>query len=316
MPSQKDVRHSTQLQRYQIGFRADKLGFTAPFVFPIFDTGGIVTGKYKKYDVGDSFQVINTRMKGKQKAAELKYDITESSFLTLEFAARDGWTGRDLRNAIGTAVRLPRKSAAIVADTMMLDWQREVDQKLTTGNITNNTTLAGAAQWNNVTSNPVDDIVTGIKTIEKAIGRPPNRVLIGGDVWWDGLQNNAQVVERVKATTVLAGIQQITPKLVGQLFDLEARVAKAIFRTSNEGQATVTIDYSLGKKVLIFFATPMPDEDTPHFGTTFVSQDFTTRRFFEPELGSGGTTWVQTEMERDTQIAFNKAAYLIESAVA
>lgn len=315
MPSQKDVRHSTQLQRYQIGFRQDKIGFTAPFVMPIFNTGGIVTGKFKKYDVGDHFQEMNTRMKGKQKAAEPKFDITEGSFTTLEFAARDGWTGRDLRNAIGTPIRLPRKTASIVADIMMLDWQREVDAKLTTGNITNNTTLAGAAQWNTVTSNPVDDIIVGIKAIEKAIGRPPNRVLIGGDVWWDGLQNNADIVERVKATQILAGIQQITPQLVGQLFDLEARVAKALFRTSNEGQ-TVTIDYSLGKKVLIFFATPMPDEDTPHFGTTFVSQDFTTRRFFEPELGSGGTTWVQTEMERDAQIVFDKAAYLIESAVA
>ena len=72
MPSQKDVRHDAQLQRYQIGFRQAKAGFTAPWVFPIFNTGGVVSGKFKKYAVGDHFQTFNTRMKGKQKAVELK----------------------------------------------------------------------------------------------------------------------------------------------------------------------------------------------------------------------------------------------------
>lgn len=315
MPNEKDVRHDTSLQRFQVGFRADKMGFTADFVFPIFNTQKIVQGSYKEYAVGDHFQVINTRMKGKQEAAEVKFDISEKTFLTKEFAAKHGWTERDINAAVGTAIRLPRKSAAIVADTMMLDWQREVDLNLTTTNVTNNTTLAGAAQWNNVTSNPVDDIVAGIKAIQKATGRTPNRGVMGGDVWWDGLQNNADIVDRVKASQIVPGIQNMTPTLLGQVFNLDLRVASAIFVTTKEGQ-TVTLDYSLGKKMLLFFADESPDEDTPHFGTTFVSSDFETRRFTEPERGRGGTTWVQTEMERDTKFIFEKCGYLIESAVA
>ena len=221
MPNEKDIRHDTQLQRFQIGFRQNMAAFTAPFVFPIFNTGGIVQGSYKEYDAGQHFQEINTRMKGKQEAAEIEFDMTERSFLTLEFAAKHGWTQRDINAAIGTAVRLPRKSASIVAQTMMLDWQREADALITTGNITNNTTLAGGSQWNTVTSNPVTDIVTGIKTIELAIGRKPNRCVVGGAVWWDGLQNNAEIVDRVKLTQILAGVQNITPQLVGQVFDLD-----------------------------------------------------------------------------------------------
>ena len=231
MPNQKDIRHDTQLQRYQIGFRQNMAAFTANFVFPIFNTGGIVQGSYKEYDAGQHFQEINTRMKGKQEAVEVEFDMTPRSFLTLEFAAKHGWTKRDLNATIGTAVRLPRKSASIVAQTIMLDWQREADAKITTGNITNNTTLAGGSQWNTVTSNPVTDIVTGIKTIELAIGRKPNRCVVGGAVWWDGLQNNADIVDRVKASNIIPGVKNITPQLVGQVFALLAH-NKSPFRLS------------------------------------------------------------------------------------
>ena len=315
MPNQKDIRHDTLLQRYQIGFRQTMEAFTAQFVFPVFNTQGIVQGSYKEYDVGDHFQEINTRMKGKQEAVAIEYDVTERAFLTLEFGARHGWTQRDLDSAIGTPIRLPRKSANIVAQTMMLDQQREADALLTTGNITNNTTLAGGAQWDKVTSNPVTDIVTGIQTIEKAIGRKPNRCVVGGATWWDGLQNNAEIVDRVKSTQILAGVQNITPQLVGQVFGLQLRVASAIYRTSKEGQTTTT-DYSLGKVCLLYFADETPDEDTPHFGTTFVSSDFETRRYFEPQKGRGGTNWVQTEQDRVTKLVFEKCGYLIAAAVA
>ena len=316
MPNEKDVRHDTSLQRFQVGFRQDQAGFTADFVFPIFNTQGIVQGSYKEYTVGDHFQVLSTRMKGKQEAVEIEYDVMEQTFFTREYGAKHGWTQRDINATIGTAIRLPRKSARIVADTMMLDWQRQADGLITTGNISQNTTLAGAAQWNTATSNPVTDIVTGIRTIELATGRKPNRCVVGGRVWWNGLQNNADIVERVKATQIMAGIQNITPQLVGQVFDLDLRVASAIYKTSAEGQATVTTDYSLGSVALLFFADEMPDEDTPHFGTTFVSSDFETRRYNEPQKGRGGTTWVQTEMERDTTLIFANCGYLIADAVA
>jgi hypothetical protein len=195
----------------------------------------------------------------------------------------------------------------------MLNHEREVHALITTGNIPQNVALSGSDQWSNDSSNPPGDIVTAIKTIEKATGQRPNRMVVGGEVWWEGLQNNPEIVARVQSTQKLAGITEITVALVGQVFGLQLRVASAIYKTSKEGQPTVTTDYSLGKIVLIYFSEPNADESTPQFMATFMEQDMQARRYFEQEIK---TNWVESDQARDSVIVGASSGYLITTVVA
>jgi len=312
MPSSRNVAPiNPLLTNFQIGYRNKREGYTADFVFPNLMTGGKITGTYIDWDKGNNFQVLNTKRADKSPAALIDFENGTGSFATREYAARHGFSKRTERSALNP-VKLPTKAAQVVADTLLLDKQRLSDALITTGNISQNTTLSGTAQWNDPASNPVDDIVTAIKTIEKATGVKPNRMVVGGEVWWDGLQNNAEVVARVQSTTNLAGIQFITPALLGQVFGLDLRVASAVYNTAKEGQ-TASLDYSFGKKALIFFSDPSADDSTPTFGLTFMAQDFQAKKYFDDELD---TTFVESSIDYDTKIVKSDCGYLIDSAVA
>ncbi len=299
------------LTRFQVGYKNAEAGFTAEFIAPPIPTGGIQTGTYQVWDKGDHFQVPDLKRAVRTKSKQIDYESTPATFATNEFAVRHGWDTTEARRSL-KPVNLPTKSAKIVGGAIMLNFQREIDVLITTGNIAQNTTLSGTDQWSDPSSNPPDDITAAIKAIQKATGQVPTRMVVGAEVWWDGLQNNPEIVARVQSTQRLAGLTTITPALVGQVFGLQLRVGSVIYLTSKEGQ-TVTLDYSFGKKALIFFSDPSADESTSHFMSTFMAQDIQARRYFTQE---DKTNWVDSSMDRDSKIVDATCAYLIDAAVA
>ena len=299
------------LTRFQVGYKNAEAGFTAEFIAPPIPTGGIQTGTYQVWDKGDHFQVPDLKRAVRTKSKQIDYESTPAQFATNEFAVRHGWDTTEARRSL-RPVNLPTKSSKIVAGAIMLNFQREIDALITTGNIAQNTTLSGTDQWSDDSSDPPGDIVTAIKTIEKATGTRATRMVVGGEVWWDGLQNNPTIVARVQSTQKLAGVTTITPTLVGNVFGLQLRVGSALYLTTKEGQS-VTLDYSFGKKALIFFSDPSADESTPHFMSTFMAQDIQARRYFTME---DKTNWVDSSMDRDSVIVDATCAYLIDAVVA
>lgn len=299
------------LTNFQVGYKNRKEGFTAEFIAPPIKTNGLQTGTYQVWDKGDHFQNPDLKRAVRTKSKEIDYESTPATFSTNEFAVRHGWDTTEARRALAP-VNLATKSAKIIADTIMLNYQREIDALITTGNIAQNVTLSGTDQWSDDSSNPPGDIVTGIRTIELATGVKPNRMVVGGQVWWDGLQNNPEIVARVQSTQKLAGLTTITPALVGQVFGLDLRVASAIYNTTKEGQ-TVSLAYSLGKLALLFYSDPNADESTPHFMSTFMAQNIQARRYFTQE---DKTNWIDSSMDRDSVIIDATCAYLIDAVIA
>ena len=57
--------------------------------------------------------------------------------------------------------------------------------------------------WSDNSSDPYTDIITGLKTIEAATGLKATRMVVGGEVWYDGLLNHPDIVDRVKHTTFI-----------------------------------------------------------------------------------------------------------------
>ena len=115
--------------------------------------------------------------------------------------------------------------------------------------------------WNDyAASDPFYDILyTAVSTVRGLIGRDPNTMVIGAQVWdilrthpdfLSKLSNNDKRILTVDATAALLGFDKL---LVG----------KAIKATSVEGASTTTMAYIWGKHCWIGYVAPKPGLRTP-----------------------------------------------------
>lgn len=125
-------------------------------------------------------------------------------------------------------------------------------------------------QWNDASSNPIEDVATGKKTILQSTGYEPNVLVIGYEVWTK-LKDHADIIDRIKYS---GGVSPSSPAMVSEaavaaLMGVDRLlVMKSIENTAKEGQ-TASHSFIGGKKALLCYAAPSPGIMTPTAGYTF-----------------------------------------------
>jgi hypothetical protein len=126
-------------------------------------------------------------------------------------------------------------------------------------------------QWSDyANSQPLVDLTTWRDDIEGKIGREPNKLIIGKQLW-SSLKWHPDLIDTIKYTQR----GQVSLELFAALAEIpEVMVGKAIYTTSVEGTAEGSVTYSRiwGKHALLIYVPPRPSLLTPSGGYTFVWQ--------------------------------------------
>ena len=125
-------------------------------------------------------------------------------------------------------------------------------------------------QWNDAASDPVSDVTAQSTALKLMTGIRPNRIAMGQQVW-DKLVNNSSILDRLKFFGTPGNPTIVTRQAVAALFGLqEILVSDVVQATSNEGAATLTTGFVIGKEYVLFYTPDAPAIDTPSAGYTFA----------------------------------------------
>jgi len=198
-----------------------------------------------------------------------------------------------------TLLRMEKNFAAIVTDAAQ---------------VTQNTTLAGPAQWSDTAgSKPVSDVQTGHEAVAKAIGRRANALLMGFEVF-SKLRVHPSITSRISNIKIDA----VSEEDLAALFDVDrVLVSEAI-----EEDAAAANQFVFGKHAVLCYINPGRTQEDVNFGRNFVW------------AGAAGTAeGIQIEIARaapvsrkadelashfyyDQNLTTERAGYLIKNAVA
>lgn len=176
--------------------------------------------------------------------------------------------------------------------------------------------LAGANQWSHADSQPSNAVNEGKAVVAEGIGMTPNTLIVGYEVWL-GLQNNPDVVDRVKHTRgPTANAAQVTQAQMAGYFDVEHfKVAD-----SRHGEPG---DFELlwGKNAVLAYvaqsslAAAEADMGEPSFGYTYRLDGYPVVE--EPWFDKSCDSWIYPVTTEDTPVvAGNEAGYLFSAVVA
>jgi hypothetical protein len=177
----------------------------------------------------------------------------------------------EIRDNADAPFDLDREATEFLTDKMLL--RREVqfvNQHFTTGQwTTDKTGDVDFTKWSNYAgSSPVVDCTTYKDTVEALMGREPNKLIVGKQVYIQ-LKNHPDVIDLIKYTQR----GQITPDLLASLLEFEKfLIGRAIYTTDKEGTAEGSVSYSRvwGKNALMVFTPQSPSLMTPSAGYTIV----------------------------------------------
>lgn len=267
------------------------MGLTPDFFFPrMAHRGQGLSATYTTYDIQNRFNIpIAQKMRRAPNTdyTSIDWDISSGTYVIEDYGVGKTWDDNEVSAQL-SPVQLERDTAGIIADLTLLAYSVRINAIVNSATITQTATAAaiangGSAAWDVAGSNPIGAINTATNTIYQATGIRPNRMVMGWDVWINGIMNNDEMISRIQAGNNMAGNADITPRLVGdRLFGLDMRVDTGIIDTAVKGQ-TASLSTSgtgmIGTNVIVFYATPAPTVRSRTLGFTAFTEWFVNRKW-------------------------------------
>jgi hypothetical protein len=183
----------------------------------------------------------------------------------------------------------------------------------------NKVTLAGAQQWNDYTngvastSNPVNDIMVGMRAVYAATGRYPNTLVVPA-LGMSYIENHPRIVDRFKNFTL--SIADAFQRLTG--FEGNILAVDSLYNSANNIDSTVAISSFWGKDVWLGIVDQQPSLNQFTFGKTFaqIYPDGSTRPVDRWREESRKADIVRVSYKYDLKIVSAGAGYLITNAFA
>lgn len=263
----RDVHVDQLLTNLSIGY--SNPAYISDQIFPVV-TVGKQSDKYLVYDQSHWF-----RNEAKLRAPGTKSDRGGWTYSQDTFFCDRYSYGHEIydeeRDNADAQFRLDTDATEFATDKILM--QREVafaSGFFTTGVWANNYTGGtDFTQWSDYgTSAPLLDMTDWVDTIEALIGREPNKLTIGKQVW-SKLKWHPDLVDTIKYTQTA----QVTLQMAANLMELEQiLIGRAIYTTDPEGTAEASVTYQRiwGKHALLLYVPMNPSLRTPAAGYTFT----------------------------------------------
>lgn len=280
------------------------------------DTLGEQSGTYKQRDKANMLRESNVEVGEHGMPAEVEAGYTDATFSCTNKSA----LAKVKANiAAQTDAPINLKSDAVkVAKTRLLvaEERRIATLFQTTANYAaaNQVTLAGADQWSDPASTPIDDVNALIDEIYMS----PDAKKVGwmGMSVWLVLKEHAQILERVKFGGGTASPAYVNQKALAELFGLDELYVGELKSTATNPGQTATYAHIWGKHFGICAVEPGASEMFLGFGARFVYQDEEVTEVFNPLPGLKGGWTMKVASSGQEKVVANDAGIIIANAVA
>lgn len=124
--------------------------------------------------------------------------------------------------------------------------------------------------FDDASSTPIETIRAEITAQAKLTAYKPNTLVMGAEVWQNGLADHPDLLDRVKYTQ--KGV--VGPDLLASLLGIDrVLIAWNVKNTAAEG-ATASYSFNWGKNMLLCYSPPAPGLNTPAAGYVFAWKGF------------------------------------------
>lgn len=281
--------------------------YIADMIFPPLKVA-TESGKYYQYDRAKFRRNITKRAAG-AKANEVEYGLSTASYITEDHALKEKTPWEIIRQA-DSALNPEMDATENITEQLMIDKEVALATSMAaTATITQNTTLSGTSQWSDYTnSDPIGVVKAGVVVVQKAVGRKPNTMVMGKEVF-DQLADHPDIVEKVKYSAL--GV--LTEELLARIFNVKkVIVAEAIYNTATEG-ATDSMSYIWGKHCWLMHITPNARLRSITVGYTLKYEQRKVKKWDDVDAEA---RFVRANENYVQKFVAAEAAYLIKNAVA
>lgn len=255
MPQIKDVRVSTPLTNFSLGFANQD--FVGETIFPVVERNNR-TGFYWIYGK-EVFTPESDRRAPGTRANEVDHDYTRADYVAEEHALIEGipWEVRDEAAAAGGALDPYQDATDITTQKIALGREIEIANLLrntATYATGNSTTLAGTAQLNDYTnSDPFGVFRTAREAVRAKIGRRPNLAIVPPAVL-ETLEGHPKLLDRADKEK----LGTVDNAAIAKLMRVDRVLSpEGIYNSANAGQ-TVSLADIWGKDIIFGYVTPRP----------------------------------------------------------
>jgi hypothetical protein len=269
--------------------------------------------KYTTYALADSFNVPNTLVGRKGKPGEIEFGASELTSSTRDYGLEAPIPYADIENAAGTQFDPEGRATELLTDLILLDREQRVSSLIFDAAqyaAANKTTLAGANQW----SDPSSDPIKAVLTILDGMLMRPNVGVIGRAVATQ-LQTHPNVV---KAWNKNSGDKGKAPiSFVAELMELdEILVGEGWVNSAKPGQNPSLVRL-WGKHMSLFVRNKnVSTLGGVSFGYTAQWGGRIAGRKDDDNIGLRGGVRVRVGESLKELLIANDLGYLIQSAVA
>jgi hypothetical protein len=282
--------------------------------------------KWSKYTLADGFTVPDTRVGRKSAPNVIDWTATEQNDGTKDYALDDLIPYSDIaaaQAAVDVQGVMPidpeARSTMLLTDLVLLDREQRAANlvfALNTYPAANRTTLAGATQWSDPTSDPLGAI---IGALDGCVIRPNTAVF--GQATWSKLRTHPKITAAVypNGGNATGGATAVSRQAIADLFELdEVIIGSSWANTAKPGQ-TPTLARLWGKHASFIYKAPLltATEGTVTFGFTAQwGNRIAGTVENDANVGMRGGTRVRVGESVQEVVTANDAAFFFQNAVA
>lgn len=238
------------------------------------------SGTYNIWKQGDFLRRSMKKLANAEAAPVGGFSTGKGTFAVGRYGLATNYTSQDLAEARrgGTSDQfLINNKTRYVTTQAVLELEMQTATLVTTSanwslNVSGVTAnpVAGTSflQWDQATSQPIDDVLDLKERMRLATGFVPNKMIIPQLVWIK-LRKNQQLLSRIIYDGRQNAPANVTLDQLRALFEIDTIIiAGGVYNTANEG-ATDAFDYIWGKYVWLGYVTATPSMDEPSAGYHF-----------------------------------------------
>lgn len=279
-PTPSEVHVNRPLTSISIAYMQDESGFVADRAFPIIPSDH-KSDSYFRYD--RSFWLRNDMSK-RAPGAESEgsdYGVDTDTFTTEVYALHKDISDQTRANEDSPLSGDLDATEFLAGKALLKKETLFAASFLTTGAWTTDITGVASApgggqvlQWNDASSNPIEDVRTGKRTVKGTTGFSPNKLVLGKAVY-DTLCDHPDILDRIKYGQTAGAPAMVNANVLAQLFEVdEVLVMESIQNTAVEG-ATASYSFIGGKKALLLYTPKRAGLRVPSAGYTFAWNQYT-----------------------------------------
>ena len=264
-PTAGDVHVNRPLTNFSQKYLQDANMFTAMMGWPNMPVA-MQSDLYYVFDRGDFYR---DEAEERADGAESKggsFNLSQDPYFANVYAFHKDVSDRQRANQ-DSAVQLDQSATQYVTHKMLIRRERVMQSNLFATSRWG-TDFTPTVKWDTGTSNPIEEVRTGIRTVHQATGYRPNKMLIGREAY-DTLLDNDDILSRITGGSTVAQPARVMRQLLAALFEIEdIYVMDSVYNTANEG-ATESNAFIGGDNVLLYYAPDSVGLEEPTAGVQF-----------------------------------------------